>query len=184
WEEIGDRYGAGVALNELGLAHAALANFAQAREHFTRALELRRSTGDREGEASTRYRLAQMARASGRLVEAQTHIEAALKLTESVRSSVLSQELRASYLSTTRDYYEFYIDLLMQQHRQNPAAAFAAQALEASETARARFLLDTLAEARADIREGAPAELIARERELQQRLSAKADYQFRLHSKP
>src|SRR5262249_18346805 len=100
---------------------------------------------------------------------------------ESLRTdSSTSQELRASYLASRQGFYEFYIDVLMQLHKQNPAAAFDTVALAVSERARARSLLESLKEARAAIRQGVDSSLLERERSLQQRLNAKAAAQVSL----
>jgi CHAT domain-containing protein len=61
-----------------------------------------------------------------------------------------------------------------------PAEGFAAMAIEANEKALARSLLETLAEASAGIRQGVDPQLLARERELQQRLNGKAEHQTKL----
>ena len=182
WREIGDRYGEAYSLHYLGLSHYALRERAQAAEYFAQALRLRRTLGDREGEADSLFNLARLARDENRLAQARAHIEAALTLTESVRASVLSQELRASYLATVRDYYEFYIELLMQWYEREPTAGWNAEALAAAEKAKARSLLETLVEAEGDIREGVPTALLTQERALQQRLNAKAEYQIRLQN--
>src|SRR6185436_14534931 len=50
-----------------------------------------------------------------------------------------------------------------------------ADALQISEQARARSLLELLAEAKVNIRQGIDAQLAARERSLQQELNAKAE---------
>jgi CHAT domain-containing protein len=71
---------------------------------------------------------------------------------------------------------------LMQMHKQNPDAAFDAVALAVSERARARSLLELLAEARADIRQGVDSSLLEREHSLRQRLNARAAAQVRLLS--
>ncbi len=185
WREIGERYGEAYSLHYLGLSHYALHERRKAAEYFAQALHLRRAVGDREGEADSLFNLARLERDENQLAPARDRIKAALALTESVRTSIFSQELRASYLATVRDYYEFYVELLMQWHEREPAAGFAAQALEAAEKAKARSMLETLVEAGGDIREGVPTELLAQERALQQRLNAKAEYQIRLqNSKP
>jgi len=180
--KIGDRFGEGGTLGNLGATYAAMGDEARAVDHLNQSLAVRRALGDREGEANALYHQARLARDGGQLEEARALIEASLKLTESIRSSVFSQELRASYLGTMRDYYEFYIDLLMQLHERRPAEGHDRTALQASEMARARSLLDSLAEARVDIRSGVDADLLARERELQQRLSAKSEVQLRLQT--
>jgi hypothetical protein len=110
-------------------------------------------------------------------------MEEAIDLVESVRTSVDIQELRASYLTSRREYYQFYIDILMEQRRQNPSAEFDAQALAVSERSRARSLLELLTESRADIRQGVDSSLLERERSLQQLLNAKAAAQFSLLSR-
>jgi CHAT domain-containing protein/tetratricopeptide (TPR) repeat protein len=180
WREIGDRYGEAYSLHYLGLSHYSLGERQKAREYFERALTLRRAVSDREGEANTLYNLARLNRDENQLAQARNQIEAALALTETIRTSVFSQELRASYLATVRDYYEFYVELLMQLYEQAPSSGLAALALQASEQARARSLLETLTESGGNIREGVPSELLAQERTLQQRLNAKAEYQIRL----
>ena len=76
----------------------------------------------------------------------------ALELTESVRARIFDQGLRASYLAQRQDEYELYTDLLMQLHQQQPNAGHADAALEISERGRARSLLETLSEARVEIR--------------------------------
>jgi hypothetical protein len=81
--------------------------------------------------------------------------------------------LRISYFSTQQGAYELYIELLMRLHEQFPASGYEALALQVSERARARSLLESLVEARADIRQGVDPELLARERFLRQQLNTK-----------
>ena len=66
----------------------------------------------------------------------------------------------------------------MQLDRQRPGQSFAAAALQASENARARSLVEILAEARANIRRDADPAVLQRERELQHLLSVQAQYQM------
>ena len=68
----------------------------------------------------------------------------------------------------------------MQQHARDPQAGYDAQALAASERARARSLLELLNEANVDIRKGVNPELTERERNLAQMLNGKAQRQIRL----
>ena len=68
----------------------------------------------------------------------------------------------------------------MRLHRRQPTAGFDVAALKAYEQARARSLIDMLAEASADIRQGVDSGLLARERSLQQMLNAEAERQMRL----
>ncbi len=125
------------------------------------------------GEAATLYNLARLERDRGNLNEARALTESAIEVIESLRTKVASQELRASYFASVRQHYELYMDVLMQLDKVRPTEGFAAAAFAISEKARARSLLESLQEARADIRQGVDAALLERERSLQQTLYGK-----------
>lgn len=169
-------------LTGIGWCQYALGDLSQARAAFDEALPIRRAVGDRAGEAATTLGLAKVERASGDLSGARLHIESAVAIIESLRAGVASRPLRLSFFAQAQDYYEFYVDLLMQMHRLNPGGRFAAAAFEVSERARARNLLDLLNEAALDVRQGAPVDLLERERSLHLRLNAAASYQRQLLS--
>jgi tetratricopeptide (TPR) repeat protein len=149
-------------------------------EPLQRALAITQKTGNRAGEAQALYGLARAAQQNGQLAAALQHSEAALTNIEAGRAAVESQQLRTSYLATAQKFYEQHIDLLMQQHRAAPTAGWDARALQTSERTHARSLLEELTEARADIRQGVDAALLARERELQLALNAKGQRQLQL----
>ena len=179
---IGERGVEAQALHSLGALHETGGDHAEAADQFRQALGLRRTIGDRAGEASSLTGLARLARARGHLDEARTHIEAALERIESLRTAVARQELRSSYLASKQDEYELYVDLLMEMHRRDPAAGHDRAALEATDRARARGLLDMLAEARADIRRDVSPALLERERTLQRELNARESARLQLVS--
>jgi CHAT domain-containing protein len=136
--------------------------------------------GDRSGESTTRAYLARVERDREALNEARHQIEAALDIIEALRVKVADHELRANYFASARQSYEFYIDLLMRMRQRQPSEEFIAGALQASERARARSLLDLLTEAHADIRRGVDSELLERQRDIRRNLNAKAELQMRL----
>ena len=72
-----------------------------------------------------------------------------------MRARIAGAESRSSYFAAAQRNFEFYIDLLMQMHAEHPDQGLDAAALQASERARARSLLDMLVEAHADIHQGA-----------------------------
>lgn len=152
----------------------------KALDYFDQARALWKDGGAQWGDVGTRFRLAVTERNLGNLIEARAQIEAVLDTIETVRAEIASEELRTSYFATVQQYYEFYIDLLMRLDQQRSSEGHAAAALHASERARARSLLETLTEARADIRQGVDAVLLQRERTLQQQLNARAAAQVRL----
>ncbi|HEX8117465.1 MAG TPA: tetratricopeptide repeat protein, partial [Pyrinomonadaceae bacterium] len=179
-----DRGSEAETLTNLGWCRYSLGQLTEASGCFAEALPMRREIGDRTGEAITLLGLAHVERAQGNLHNAQTHAEAALSIIEQLRAQVASQPLRLSFFALAQDYYEFYIDLLMNMRRLNPERGGAAAALEVSERARARSLLDLLRESDVDVREGAPAELLERERTLRRKLNAAANYQRQLLGEP
>jgi tetratricopeptide (TPR) repeat protein len=172
--------GEALALNGLGVLYASSEGSRKALGCYHEALPIWRDLGDRSSEAATLANLARVERDTGDLDEARRHIEAALAITETLRIKIASQQLRASYFGATQRYHELYIDLLMRLHRLRPSEGHHVSALGASERARARGLLEMLAEARADINEGIDASLLQRERSLQKRINASAEYQYRL----
>jgi CHAT domain-containing protein/tetratricopeptide (TPR) repeat protein len=177
---VGEKFEEVSILNNIGDARLRSGDTTGAVEFHERALALSRETHSRPGEVSSLYGLARTLSQTGDLAQARSRIEAALEIVESTRTKVAGAELRTSYLASNKEPYQFYIDLLMSMHREKPSGGFDAAALQASERARARGLLDLLAEARADIRQGVEPELLARERSLQQQLNLKADRLTRL----
>jgi CHAT domain-containing protein/Tfp pilus assembly protein PilF len=179
---IGDRPGESYTLHNLGDSYHALGDLEKAAAYYRDALAIRQATGDRAGEALTRSALARIYRDRGELNTARSEIETALKQIESLRTSLNSPELRVSYFASRRSYYDFYIDLLMRLDKQDSSRGYAALALQASERARARSLLDTLGEIRADIRQGVDAALLERERSLHGSINAEAQRLAQLES--
>jgi CHAT domain-containing protein/Tfp pilus assembly protein PilF len=181
---VGNRDGEAVTLNNVGGVYDDLGEKQKALGYYNQALPAERAVGDRALEAATLGNIASTERNRGDLLDARTHIEAALKIIESLRTKITSQELRASYFSTVQGDFAFYIDILMRLHGQHPGEGYDRLALEASERGRARSLLETLTEARADIRQGVEPQLLDREQDLQQRLDSRSDSLVRLLSGP
>lgn len=177
---LGDRHGEATVLNSIGVAYDHLQEKQKALEYFNQSLMLSRAASDSDGEARTLYNIARFEMNRGDFAGALSQSEAALKIVEALRTKVVSQELRASYFASVRGYYEFYINLLMQMHKRQPSAGHDAKALQASERARARSLIELLNEAHADIRQGGDPALLERERAIRQKLNAKAERQTRL----
>ena len=143
--------------------------------YYHRALPLSRTAADPAAESLTLYNIAHAERDRGNLSQARIQIELALRIAESLRTKVTSQKLRAAYFASARQHYDLYIDILMRLHKEQPDAGFDVRAFDVSERARARSLLESLKEAKVDVRQGAPAELLERERSLQQLLRTKSD---------
>jgi CHAT domain-containing protein/tetratricopeptide (TPR) repeat protein len=180
--EVLDRRGSAFILNSIGSLYEELKNKPESLKYYEQALPLMQAVADRRGEVLTLYRIARVQRDLGSISEARATIERSIDVIERLRTKVTSPSLRISYLETVYQHYEFYIDLLMRMHRQNPTAGYEVLALETLEHARAKTLLESLIGAGADIREGVNPELLAEETKLRQRLSQKAEQLTRLLS--
>ena len=169
---VGDRAQEAVTLNNIGRVYDALGEKQKALDYYNQSLPLSRAVGDRVQEAVTLGNIALFERNRGNLNSALTQIEAALNIFEDLRTKIDNQQLRASYFATVQGYYKIKIDLLMQLHKTNPSKGYDAQALQTSERARARSLLELLTEAHANIRQGVEPKLLEQERTIQQQLDA------------
>jgi len=144
-----------------------------ARQAYEESRRQAETLGDVAAQAVTLADQGRLEHALGNLPAARAHLEAALDRMESFRSEVGGDRLRALHFATVRETYERYVDVLMQLHRKDPKAGLDARAFEVAEQSRARGLLDVLARAQVDTREGDPA-LMGRELRLRQELNAKA----------
>jgi CHAT domain-containing protein len=180
YRRAGDRRGQAIALNSIGDFHSSLGAEREALSFYKQALAAGVEAGDREVELSTLYNIARAARTCGDLVDALSHVERSVEIIEALRTYVASPDLRSSYFASVHKHYRLYIELLMQMERQHPGQDFAVKALRASESARARSLIEMLGEAGTDIRRGVEPSLLERERALQRQLRLKLQYQGEL----
>jgi len=182
--QVGDKAVEANTLNNIGKVYEALGDKQQARNYLNQSLPLWRQVGDKAGEATTLYNIAKAERDRGNLQQALTQIQAAINIIEDLRTKVDSQDLRTSYFASQQDVYKFYIDLLMQLHKQEPSKGYNAEALHATESSRARGLIELLTEARANIRKGVNPKLLEEEKDLQLKIEATGKLLLELSSKP
>ncbi len=171
----GDKRGEALAVTSLAEAHALNGDQQQSLAQANEAAAIFRSLGYEHGLGLALPVVARAQRALGRSDDALQSIREALRALEAVRGVTSSPEMRASYFGRHQDAYSFAIDLLMQMHQERPGAGFDAQALQTSERARARSLLDMLGESGAELRHAVNPSLVSRERQLARLLDAKAD---------
>jgi CHAT domain-containing protein len=125
--------------------------------------------GDRVQEAICLTELARAELITGHLLEARRHVLDALQLTEELRGSITGPSARAAYAAVVHGRYELLAGVLMALHAREPGAGWDDKALEASESARARALLEVLAAARVDIERDVDPALRVEERSLEER---------------
>ena len=173
----------GVILANLGEAYNRLRQPDKATEQFTKALSILQEIGDLSASARALEGLARAEDSRGKLDDARKHIEESLALIETVRTRASNLQMRSAYRASVENAYEFYIDVLMQQHAKDPSQRRDAEALQASERGRARNLLEQLGESRVNIRQGVDANLLQKERELTRLLNAKAERELQLKAR-
>lgn len=172
--EVGDRRLEAGTLLRQGEALAARGRPALALPPLSGALALARELGDRASEAAAATARARVERDLGDLPAAQKDAAAAVAAVEALRSRVGDPDLRSSFLGSREEAYEVAIDVLMRLAAAHPGQGFERAALETSERARARTLLDFLRASGAEV-QGADAALAARRRDLERRLALKED---------
>lgn len=163
----------------LGVLYTDLGEPQKSSEYLRRALATQNGLSP-QSEASVLYELAYAQIRLDNINEARVLLESALRILDSIRSSVMTRELRISYLASKWDYYNLYIDVMMQLHKQSASPELMAIAFQTSEHVRARVLQELLTEARIDIRRGVDSELVTQEQSLQQMLGAKGEVLMKL----
>jgi CHAT domain-containing protein/Tfp pilus assembly protein PilF len=180
FERSGESRSAAQLRLSMGGLHSARGDSMAAVEELERALPVFREARDANGEAWTLLRIAQAERDRGRLEIAASRMEEALRIVESLRVDPQGLALRTAFLATRHDFYGLAIDVLMRLHQRSPGQGFDARAFEVSERARARTLLDSVAEMRSLHPSAAERRLREELRQVQDRLNAVEALRMRL----
>lgn len=173
--EEGDRELLARVLVSLGEASLAAGRDAEAESAYAEALALAGELGHTQTRVAALSQLARLDHRAGRLERALARAREALDAVHALRAAVPHVELRASVLAFYRELQETRLAVLADLHRRHPDGGYAETALAAAEQGRARSLLDLLAEAGTDLRQGVSPELARRQIELRQRLHAKLE---------
>lgn len=171
--EVANKDAEGATLRFLGRIYSELGDAERSLEFFKQSLEIYRGIEDTQNIAETLLFSARAEMKKGDMDAAQNKTEQALNLIETIRMRVQTVELRDSFSANLNNYYEFYVELLMRRHAQEPGKNYAALAFEANERRKARGLLNLLAESNANIREGMDADLLRKEADLRNLLSSR-----------
>jgi tetratricopeptide (TPR) repeat protein len=146
----------------------------QARELFEKALPLSQTAEDTSLQLDARYRIARAQFEASRDEDAKHNLKIALDSVEAHRRAIGNTDLQASYFAQERKCLDLYVEILMH----DPSTEAATQALEVSESGRARGLLDTLA-AR-DSEQGSRKQATASQQLLELHLAVERAYDQRL----
>jgi CHAT domain-containing protein len=160
-------------LLRLGEAYSRRGDDARAEKAWTEARDIAVASDSPLFEAMVLRGLARLALRRHDAAAALPLAEAAVAKVESQRAAIARADLKTTFLASVHDYYETHIEALMERHAQEPARGFDARALQASESARARRILEALASSASDVPGGDPV-LVERARALRHDLSALA----------
>lgn len=144
YQNIKDKRGQAYSLLEMGRIWERLNQPNKSLGYYRQALSRAKDAQDVAGQNLILYALAHAEQKRHRFADALGWIEKSIKSIESLRTKVLSRDLRASYFASVYEHYSLYIDTLMQLHNRHPNQQLVDAALEASEKARGRSLLDVL----------------------------------------
>lgn len=163
----GDSVAEADGLASQGRAFLALGDPEKSLAPLDRALKLTRTARIPASEAQALLSLAQAERLLGHGTEARRRSGEVLDVIERLRTKIGNPDLLASFSALVHQAYELHRDLLMEEGLDQAA-------LETAERARARTLVELLAEANVDVRQGVDPALLDRRAMLERRLSAKA----------
>jgi CHAT domain-containing protein len=160
-----DRWAQAEACNFAGLAYRDLGRPCEALNYLRRAVPGYHEAGDRIDEAEILTDAAMIEEQRGRPADAEHDLKAAIKIIESIRSSLGGRsEDKISYLASHLDAYHRYIHLLLTRHDLKGAFALA-------QKTKARALVDLMSAGRVDL----TTSLSGEERRQERALHAKAD---------
>src|SRR5262249_42218426 len=92
-------------LYNIGMVYDSLGEKQKGLDNYFQALPNSQIVRDRTNEAAILYGIARIKRSRGELTEARNDINKTLDIIESIRSEVISRELRASYFAKVQKYY-------------------------------------------------------------------------------
>jgi CHAT domain-containing protein/Tfp pilus assembly protein PilF len=132
-------------LIHLGHLYLEEEEYKSAVESFQQALQSAEKVDRVSRQAEAHYELATVYYALKQYDQAEAESESAIQIIESERTKVPDFDSRASYFASVHEYYQLYIDILMQLDQQHPGQGFGQLAFEAAEKSKVRSLLDMLA---------------------------------------
>jgi tetratricopeptide (TPR) repeat protein/CHAT domain-containing protein len=149
---VKSRRGIASALHYLGVSAARRNDVPQARDLLQQALRIRQEVLLLDEAAATSYELAMLEENAGNAAESFRRFEDAIEIVEKLRSRVLSEQLRGSYLSGKSEYYISYVSALL-ANLDDPDRDYRIQeSFAVSERYEAKTLMDLLGEDRLSAR--------------------------------
>jgi len=172
-EKAGDRSNLGMIFNNIGIIYANLGHFEDSTNAYEKAIELASSHKDGTFVWETYFELGNANSKQSNFSEALRNYKNAVSSIESIRSKIILEELKASYMGADKriEAYQKLIDLLATLQKGEPGKGYDKEAFNYLERAKSRAFLDSLEVAEVDISQGINPVLANREKELMREIS-------------
>jgi len=175
FREAEDHSGEGVAHTAMGEIRYLQKNYDEAEKLQRQALDLFQDSVDRPGTLGALTALARTQRERGAFDKARKTAKSAVAMAETLRTQVVSPDLRASYLGSLQQAYELDIDIALKLNQKAKDPSMVAAALESSERGHARTLLESLPDLRTKLMAGVDPQLLKKQRDLSGQIRKAAD---------
>ena len=162
-QQTGNRYQQAAALDALGSAELRLGDTGKAADYFAQAVHIGTELGTSMSQVARLLGLAQAEQMLEQTDESLGHYAQAMAELEAQRTAIFDDDLRVAFISTATEIAVDYAHLLVDQGR-------LAEALHIAERAKARSLLELLAESQGEAGTGHDAAHVNRERGLLEEL--------------
>lgn len=161
--------------NNLGKSFMKKGNLIVAKNYFQIAYKNNEKIKDLLPLTENLFNLAKIHFLEGDTQNAIENISKSLYITEKLYSDVTNANLKRTYFSNIYERYEFYINLLIQKHKQSLERRFIIQALQASEKSRSRSILEKLILSEANFTKDAHPNILNKEKEIRNLLNTNSD---------
>ena len=167
-EEAGNVESMGMILNNMGIVHFQQGNYVLSTEYYTQAIDLALNIKGDKILWEAYLEIANAYREQGRYEEALENYKNSIKIIEDIRSQIILEELKSSFLGTDKrlESYQNLIDLLVTLNESSPERGYLQEAFDYLERAKARSFLDSLELSKIEVTDKANFILLNQEKEL------------------
>lgn len=170
---INNQNALGTLYNNIGIVHANLGNYIESTKYYQKAIDV--ALGIKGGNIlwEAYFENANVLKKQDKFEEAKASYLNSIRIIEEIRSSLIQEELKASYLGTGKriDVYENLIDLLVTHYLDNHDRDSGIEAFHVLEKAKARAFLDSLEVSEVSVSQGVDIVLANQEKEIMREIS-------------
>ncbi len=165
---LGDKENRSMVINNLGIIELNMGNFMASTEYFQKAIDIAQQVGTGQVLWEAYFELGNSYAKQKRHIEAFNAYKASIAIIENIRSGIVSEEYKASFMGSDKrlDAYYNVINLLLLMNGTEKNQGLDREAFNYVERAKARAFLDTLELSEIDFKDSADFRLINQEKAL------------------